>query len=85
MDNIFIERLWRSLTYEAVYLFDLTYGFRAERVIVDWMGFYNTERRPSSLDDKTPLEAYWENRLMDMMDKPRGLPTDPTAQQNQKD
>ena len=33
MDNIFIERLWRSLKYEAVYLHDLTDGFRAERVI----------------------------------------------------
>ena len=32
MDNIFIERLWRSLKYEAVYLHELTDGFRAERV-----------------------------------------------------
>jgi putative transposase len=41
MDNIFIERLWRSLKYEAVYLHDLTNGFRAERVIGEWIGFYN--------------------------------------------
>ena len=41
MDNIFIERLWRSLKYEAVYLHELTDGFRAERVIGDWIGFYN--------------------------------------------
>jgi putative transposase len=33
MDNIFIERLWRPLKYEAVYLRDQTDGFRAERVI----------------------------------------------------
>ena len=49
MDNIFIERLWRSLKYEAVYLHELTDGFRAERVIGEWIGFYNTERPHSSL------------------------------------
>ena len=41
MDNIFIERLWRSLKYEAVYLHELTDGFAAERVIGEWIGFYN--------------------------------------------
>ena len=46
MDNIFIERLWRSLKYEAVYLHELTDGFKAERVIGEWIGFYNTERPP---------------------------------------
>ena len=51
MDNIFIERLWRSLKYEAVYLHELTDGFHAERVIGEWIGFYNTERpiRPSTV------------------------------------
>ena len=44
MDNIFIERLWRSLKYEAVYLHELTDGFAAERVIGEWIDFYNTER-----------------------------------------
>ena len=43
MDNIFIERLWRSLKYEAVYLHELTDGFKAERVIGGWIDFYNTE------------------------------------------
>ena len=41
MDNIFIERLWRSLKYEAVYLHELTDGFTAERVIGEWIDFYN--------------------------------------------
>jgi putative transposase len=41
MDNIFIERLWRSLKYEAVYLNEMTDGFVAERVIGDWIAFYN--------------------------------------------
>lgn len=58
MDNIFIERLWRSLKYEAVYLHELTGGFRAERVIGDWIDFYNTERPHSVLGDRTPAEAH---------------------------
>ena len=41
MDNIFIERLWRSLKYEAVYLHELTDGFVAERIIGEWIDFYN--------------------------------------------
>ena len=77
MDNIFIERLWRSLKYEAVYLHELTDGFKAERVIAEWIDFYNTERPHSALGDQTPAEAYGANRPVDMMDKPDGLPTSP--------
>ena len=44
LDNIFIERLWRSLKQEAVYLHELTDGFVAERVIREWIKFYNTDR-----------------------------------------
>lgn len=62
IDNIFIERLWRSLKYEAVYLFELTDGLVARKVIGDWLGFYNSERPHSSLDGQTPREAYWSNR-----------------------
>ena len=83
MDNIFIERLWRSLKYEAVYLHDLTDGFRAERVIGDWIDFYNTERPHSALAGHTPTEAYGAGRPGDMMDKARALPTSPQAQQQQ--
>lgn len=85
MDNIFIERLWRSLKYEAVYLHDLTDGFAAERVIGEWMEFYNTERPHSALAGSTPAEAYGAGRPVDMMDKPDGLPTYPPAQQQQED
>ena len=85
MDNIFIERLWRSLKYEAVYLHELTDGFKAERVIGEWIGFYNTERPHSALGGQTPAEAYAAGRPMDMMDKPDGLPTSPQAQQQPKD
>ncbi len=85
MDNIFIERLWRSLKYEAVYLHDLTDGFHAERVIGEWIDFYNTERPHSALGGRTPAEAYGAGRPVDMMDKPAGLPTSPQAQQRQQD
>jgi putative transposase len=84
MDNIFIERLWRSLKYEAVYLHELTDGFKAERVIGEWINFYNTERPHSSFDGQTPVEVYSANRPVDMMDKPDGLPTSPQAQQQQQ-
>ncbi len=85
MDNIFIERLWRSLKYEAVYLHELTDGFRAERVIAEWIDFYNTKRPHSALDGRTPAEAYRDERPMDMMDKAGTLPTSPQAQQQQQD
>ena len=85
MDNIFIERLWRSLKYEAIYLHELTDGFKAERVIAEWIGFYNTERPHSSLGGDTPAEAYGAQRPMVMMEKPDGLPTSPQAQQQQED
>jgi len=85
MDNIFIERLWRSLKYEAIYLHELTDGFVAERVIGEWIDFYNTERPHSSFDGRTPAEAYGNVRPVDMMDKPSGLPTSPQVPQQQQD
>ena len=80
MDNIFIERLWRSLKYEAVYLFELTDGFVAERVIGEWIDFYNTERPHSSFDGQTPAEVYGADRPVDMMEKPDGLPLNACVQ-----
>ncbi len=85
MDNIFIEGLWHSLKYEAVDLHDVTDGFKAEQVIGEWIGFYNTERPHSSLNGQAPAEAYNAGLPVDMMDKPDGLPTSAQAQQQQKD
>ena len=62
LDNIFIERLWRSLKQEAIYLEEITDGFHARRVISRWTTFYNTERPHSSLEHRTPREAYWRGR-----------------------
>ncbi len=84
MDNIFIERLWRSLKYEAVYLHELTDGFKAERVIAEWIDFYNTERPHSALAGQTPAEAYGIGQPVDMVDKALALPTSPQAQQRQQ-
>ena len=57
-DNVFIERLWRSLKYECVYLREFGTGHDANREIGVWLDYYNTERPHSSLADKTPMEAY---------------------------
>ena len=85
MDNIFIERLWRSLKSEAVYLYEIADGFTARRVIAEWIGFYNTERPHSALGGRTPVEAWRDDTPVDMMDKPlRALTTSPQAQQQQQ-
>lgn len=60
LDNIFIERLWRSLKQEAIYLEEIQDGFQARRVISNWMTFYNTERPHSALDRLSPDDAYWD-------------------------
>jgi putative transposase len=84
MDNVFIERLWRSLKYEAVYLSELADGFVAERVIGEWIDFYNGRRPHSALDGQTPAQAYFAGRPVEMMDKASALPTFPRGQQQQQ-
>jgi len=59
VDNVFIERLWRSLKYECVYLNAFDSVRDAATGIDDWMHYYNVERPHSSLGDRTPAEAYW--------------------------
>ena len=58
LDNIFIERLWRSLKYESVYLRELADGRDAAREISAWFRFYNEVRPHSSLGGRTPGEVY---------------------------
>ena len=60
MDNVMIERLWRSLKYECIYLQAFETGSELRRGLKHWINFYNTKRPHSSLDDKTPDEAYWQ-------------------------
>ncbi len=59
-DNVMVERLWRSLKYECVYLNAFETGSEARNGIGKWIRLYNEERPHSSLDDKTPHEAYWK-------------------------
>lgn len=59
LDNIVIERLWRSLKQEAVYQHEITDGFQAKRIIGNWFGFYNSERPHTALDKRTPDAAYF--------------------------
>src|SRR5207247_3247268 len=58
MDNVFIERLWRSLKYECVFLNAFETGSEARTGIGCWIGFYNTDRRHSAFGGRTPDEVY---------------------------
>ena len=71
MDNVFIERLWRSLKYECVYLRAFETGSETRAGISKWIVFYNAQRPHSSLKGATPDEAYFAGRPMEMMDKAR--------------
>lgn len=61
-DNIFIERLWRTVKYEEVFLKDYEHLFAARESLGEYFGFYNEERRHSSLEGRTPAAVYWEGR-----------------------
>lgn len=61
IDNRMVERLWRSLKYECVYLHAFETGSDAKRQIGNWISYYNTERPHSSHGRLTPNEAY-ENK-----------------------
>jgi putative transposase len=58
LDNIFIERLWRSLKYEEVYLRDYRLVPEARAGISRYFQFYNYERPHQSLEYRTPAELY---------------------------
>ena len=59
MDNVFIERLWRSLKYECVYLNAFETGSELKAGLGRWITYYNTQRPHSGLAGRTPAEAYW--------------------------
>jgi putative transposase len=60
-DNVFVERLWRSVKYERVYLRGYDSVSDARRDLAEYMRWYNTTRPHSSLEDRTPEQAYWQN------------------------
>ena len=60
IDNVFIERLWRSVKYEDIYLraYETPAALRAGRT--RYFDFYNTRRRHTALDRRTPDAVYFE-------------------------
>jgi len=58
-DNVFVERVWRSVKYEEVYLKAYESVSHARRSIGDYLNLYNQKRPHSSLSDQTPDEAYF--------------------------
>jgi putative transposase len=90
-DNIFVERLWRTVKYEEVYLKEYTSISEAEKHIAAYFEFYNNKRPHQRLGYKTPAEVYFymncilrlpQKEPVDMMDNPApeegsGLPTYP--------
>jgi putative transposase len=63
MDNVFIERLWRSLKYEDLYIKGYADGAEARIGIADWINFYNHRRPHQALCNKTPMEV-WRERMI---------------------
>ena len=93
MDNVFIERLWRSLKYEEIYLKGYADGREAKAGIAAWINFYNTRRPHQALGGRTPM-AVWregitgalEGTTVDMtlrLDNASALPTYPQPQQQE--
>jgi putative transposase len=94
MDNVFIERLWRSLKYEDIYLKGYADGREARAGIAGWIAFYNGRRPHQALGNRTPM-AVWRdgiagelgNAAVDMtlrLDNAHALPTCPQPQQQQQ-
>ncbi len=94
MDNVFIERLWRSLKYEDVYLKGYADGREAKAGIASWITFYNHRRPHQALANRTPM-AIWRDGItgglgegaVDMtlrLDNADALPTSPQPPQQPK-
>jgi putative transposase len=61
LDNIFTERLWRTVKYEEVYLHDYASPKDARKGLTRYLDFYNYERPHQSLDYRTPAEVYYNH------------------------
>lgn len=62
LDNIFIERLWRSVKYECVYPRNFASVSEAKNCLKEYFDYYNNERMHQSLRYKTPAEVYFKGR-----------------------
>src|SRR3954463_41479 len=94
LDNVFIERLWRSLKYEDVYLKGYADGREARAGIAAWIAFYNTRRPHQALGGQAPL-AVWRAgtsgalgaKAVDLtlrLDNAGALPTGPQLNEQQQ-
>jgi putative transposase len=63
IDNVFIERLWRTVKYDHVYLNPANSGNELRQGLNVFLNYYNQERPHSSLDDATPDEVYYRSKL----------------------
>jgi putative transposase len=68
MDNVMVERLWRSLKYECVYLRELETGSDLRRALAWWFEFYNNRRPHFAFDGRKPMEIYQNGS------RPEGVP-----------
>lgn len=62
IDNVFIERLWRSVKYEEVYLKAYENGTQARQGFGDYFEFYNSRRRHQALNRRTPDGVYHQSQ-----------------------
>ena len=60
-DNIMVERLWRTVKYEAVYLHEYTDYWDAQRQLGEYFQFYNHERKHTGIGNKTPADVYFNS------------------------
>ena len=67
LDNIFIERLWRSLKYELIYLKAFENGIHLYEEVKQWFSWYDKERYHQALGYKTPEQVYYESLLGTMV------------------
>jgi len=63
IDNVFIERLWRTLKYDHIYLNPAESGTACREGIGTFLKYYSEGRPHSSLDDQTPDEVYYQLRI----------------------
>lgn len=84
LDNIFIERLWRSLKYEEVFIKAYNSVAEARRSIGAWLAFYNDERKHQSHGYRTPSEIYAGAEACGYVDNAALLTTYPQVKQQKK-
>lgn len=97
MDNVFIERLWRSLKYEDLYIKGYADGAELRAGLGQWFDFYNHQRPHMALDNRAPM-AMWREAMVGVLpptavdmtlllrrslDNAAALPTSPQPQQQQ--